>query len=70
MGAGGSQAMLVGLPVMRPELTLVDVGGAELPVLVGFVNTFQESPFLLILGKVQKELDGAGPVAVKVLLQV
>jgi hypothetical protein len=60
-------AFLVGLHVVLPIFAFVNVGGAELPVLIRLINTLKES---LSLFFVQEYLDGSRGVAMKVLPQI
>jgi hypothetical protein len=53
-----------------PVLPLVNVGGAELPVFVRFINASEESLSLLLAGEVQEYLQNLRAVAMKMLLQV
>ena len=48
----------------------MNVGGAELPVLVRLIDARQESLSLLFVRQVEKELDDLRAVAMKVLLQI
>ena len=50
---------------MLPVLSLVNVGQAEFPVLVGLINTSQEALSLFALGQVEEYLNRSGPVAIK-----
>ena len=68
--AGGGQAVLVGLHVVVPEFSLRNVGQAELPVLVGFVDAIKKALALFFLGQVQKELDDPRAVAAEMVLHV
>ena len=64
------KAVFVGLHLILPVFPLVDVRGAELPVLFGLVDAREESLSLLFAGKVEKYLDHLRAVAMKVLLQI
>ena len=55
---------------MFPVFPLVNVRGAELPVLVRLFNALKESLSLLIVREVQEYLDDLRAVAMKVLLQI
>ena len=54
--------------VVLPEFSLLDVRHAEFPVLFRFVDAVEEPLALLLLGKMQEELDDPGAVAVQMLL--
>ena len=47
--AGSTKTLLIGLHILRPELSFPDIGGAEFPVLVGFVDTREKALSLLLL---------------------
>lgn len=64
-GAGFLEAQLIGVHILVPEFALFEVGGTELPVLVGVVDPFEKALALLFLGQVQVELDDTGTVAVQ-----
>ena len=70
MSACSAKAILVNLRVVFPVFPLVNVRGAELPVLVGFVDPGKKSLPLLRARQVEKNLDDFGAVAMEVLLQV
>ncbi|MGB7758804.1 MAG: HAD-IC family P-type ATPase [Bryobacteraceae bacterium] len=70
MGARRLQASLVSLHVMLPIFPLVNVRGAEFPVLVGLINALEESLPLLFLRKVEEYFDSSRSVAIEVALQV
>ena len=55
---------------MFPIFPLVNVRGAELPVLVRLIDARKESLSLLFVRQVEKDLDGFRAVAMKVLLQI
>jgi hypothetical protein len=48
----------------------VNVGGAELPVLLRLIDARKESFSLFFVGEVEEYLDGLGGVAMKMLLHV
>jgi len=56
--------------VLRPELALPDVCGAELPVLPRVVDALDEALALLLLRQLQEELDDACAVEVLVVLEI
>ena len=60
-----AEALLVRRHVVFPVFSLLDVRVAELPVLLGIIDALQEALSLLLLRKVKKELDDAGPVAMR-----
>lgn len=62
--AGCGEGMAPGLHPGVPALALGDVGAAEFPVFVGFVDACQQALALLFLRQVQKHLDDAGAVDV------
>src|ERR1019366_4034720 len=64
------KAILVGLHIVLPVFPLVNVGGAEFPVLIWLIDALKESPSLLIVGKVEEYLDNARSVAMKMLFEV
>jgi hypothetical protein len=64
------KAFLVGAHVAFPVFPLVNVGGAELPILFRLIDTLKESLSLLFIRRVQEYLDGLRAVAMKVLLQI
>ena len=64
------KAILVGLHVVFPVFPLVNVGGAELPVLVRLIDAREESLSLLLVREMQKDLHDPRAVAMKVLLHV
>ncbi len=68
MSARRVKAILVGVHVVLPEFPLVDVGGAELPVLVWFIDAREKSLSLLFVRQMQKDLDDLRPITMKVLL--
>jgi len=68
--ASGVEAILVGFHVVFPIFPLVDVRGAELPVLVRLFHALKESLSLFIVREVQEYLDDLRSVAMKVLLQI
>src|ERR1035438_148232 len=70
MSACCMKAILVSLHVVFPVLPLVNVCGAELPVLFRLIDALKESLSLLIVRKVQEYLDDLCGVAMKVLLQI
>ncbi len=70
MGACRLQASLVSLHVVLPVFPLVNVRGAELPVLVRLINALEESLSLLFLRKVEEYFDSSRSVAIEVALQV
>ena len=55
---------------MPPEFALLDVGEAELPVLVRLVDAGEEPLALLLLGQMQEELDDPRAVAVEMPFQI
>src|ERR1019366_8489896 len=64
------QAIFVGAHVALPVFPLVNVGGAELPVLVRLIDARKETLSLLLVRKVQENLDDLRAVAMKMLLQI
>jgi hypothetical protein len=66
--AGRAEALLVGRSILLPELSLLDVGPADLPVLVGFVDTRQEPLQLFLLREMEEELDDEGSIGMQVAL--
>src|SRR5215213_3927557 len=56
--------------VVVPEGALLDVGRGELPALVRVFETGLESPFLLVFGDVQEELQDAYAVVREVAFEV
>jgi hypothetical protein len=70
MRAGRAQALFVSLHVFLPELSLLNVCEAQLPVLFRIVDACQKPLSLLILRNMQENLDDARAVSVKVLLEV
>jgi len=57
LAAGVGEDVFVGLGVLVPELTLFEVGGGELPVLVRVVDAGLEAAGLLVVGDVEEELE-------------
>jgi hypothetical protein len=55
---------------LLPVFPLVNVRGAELPVLVRLIDTLKESLPLFFVRKVEEYLDNPRAVTMKVLLQV
>jgi hypothetical protein len=70
MSACRMEATLVSLHVVFPVVPLVNVCGAELPVLFRLIDALKESLSLLIVRKVQEYLDDLRTVAMKVFLQI
>jgi len=70
MSASRMQTLFVGAHVMLPVFPLVNVGGAELPVLVRLIDARQKPLSLLLVRKMQEYLDGQRAVAMKMLLQI
>ena len=69
-GACRTEAFLIRLHIVLPELPLRDVRKAELPVLFRLVNTSQETLALLFLREVEVELHDAGSVDMEMFLQI
>src|ERR1035437_5362693 len=67
---GSTQAFFIGLHVLFPEFPLLDIREAELPVLVGLIDAFEESLALFLFRKMQEELDDPRAVAVEMVLHV
>ncbi len=68
--ACGAKAILIGLHVLLPVFPLVDVGGAELPILVWLIDALKESLALFVVREMEKYLHNPRAVTMKVLLQV
>ena len=64
------KAIRVDLYVLLPIFPLVNVGGAELPVLVWLIDALKESLSLLFARKVEEYFDNARPGAMKMLFQI
>jgi hypothetical protein len=64
------KTILIGLHVMLPVFPLVNIGGAELPVLFRLVDAREKSLPLLLVRQMQKDLDDLRAITMKVLLQV
>lgn len=56
MGAGRFQARLISVHVILPVFALVNVRGAEFPVVLRFINALKEALSLFVLRKVEKNL--------------
>src|SRR5713101_3194900 len=69
-GRGGADQLLVGLHVVVPELTLLDVVGRELPVLLRSLESLEETLPLLLPRDVEKELADDDAVPRRVSLEV
>ena len=67
---GGAQALLIGVHVVLPELSLRNIVRAEFPVFRRVFNSFQKTFSLFFGGQVKEELEDAGTIAVKVLFKV
>ena len=65
-----AQAFLVGLHIVLPEFAFLDIGRAELPVLVWLVDAGKEALALLILREMEEEFDNASPVGVEMSFQI
>jgi len=63
-------AILVGLHVLLPVFPFVNVGGAELPVLVRLIDALKKSLSLFVVREMEEYLDSPRAVTMKVLLQV
>ena len=70
LGAGCGQAIFIGLHIMFPVFSLVNVSETEFPVLVRLINAFEESFSLFVFRQMQEKFDDLGAVAVKMFLQV
>jgi len=62
--------LLIRLPKLIPEFPLLDVGKVKFPVLFRLVDTLKEALSLLLLRKVEVDLDDTGAIEVNVFLQV
>jgi hypothetical protein len=69
-GACRTEAFLIGLHILFPELPLLNIRNAEFPVLFRHFDTLKETLSLLLLREMQKKLDDAGSIAVEMSLQV
>ena len=56
-GAGGAEAILIRLHVVRPEFPFFDVGGVELPVLFRLFDALQKALSLLLFRQMQEEFE-------------
>src|ERR1700722_15989976 len=70
MSAGSTQALLIRVHVILPEFPLVNVRHAEFPVLLRFVDAFEETLSLFVARKMKEYFDGPGSVAIQVALQI
>ena len=70
MGACRLQTSLIRIDVILPVLPLVNVCEAEFPVLVGLIDTRQESLSLLLLRKVEKYFDDLRAIAMNVAFHI
>jgi len=60
------QALLVGLRVMLPIFSFVNVRGAKFPILIRLINTPEESLPLFAFRQVEKDFDDPGAVSVEI----
>jgi hypothetical protein len=70
LGRGAPHHLLVGVLVLIPALALLEVAGAELPILGGVVEAGPEALGLLLLGDVQEELEDGRALVRQHLLEV
>src|ERR1700683_3584859 len=63
LGAGGGDAFPIDLHVLVPEFAFLDIGQAELPILVRIVDAGEETLALLVLGEMEEEFDDSCAVA-------
>ncbi len=68
--AGVGEDVFVGVDVLGPEGALFEVGGRELPALVGVVDAGLEAFGLFFAGEVEEELEDDGVVVVEALFEV
>ena len=64
MGTCRAQTGPISLHVMLPVFPLVNVREAEFPVLIGLINSLEESPSLFFLGEMEEYLDSPRSVAI------
>src|SRR5450759_5057482 len=69
-GACRTEAFLIRLHVLFPEFPLLNIRKAKFPILFRLIDALKETLSLLLLRKVEEELDDAGSVAVEVSLQI
>ena len=70
MRAGCVQACLIGLHIILPVFPLVNVGKAEFPVLVRFIDACEESFSLLLLREVKEYLHDSRSVPVQMFFHL
>src|SRR3712207_2021616 len=64
------ERLLVSLHVLVPEAALLNVGGRELPTLIGALDAFQQALPLLLAREVEEELQDVDAVLNQVTLEV
>src|SRR6202011_1326584 len=67
--ACGTEALLKSRHVAAPDLSLLNIGKAEFPIFVRFVNSLKKALALLVFRQVQIEFDNPSAVAVQVSFQ-
>src|SRR5215467_9333863 len=55
--------------IVLPEAALLHVGHGELPILLGILETFEETPFLFIFGDMEKEFADDHAIASEIALE-
>src|SRR5579859_7386805 len=69
-GAGRADTLLIGFHVLLPESALLDIRGAEFPVLCRVIDAFEKSLALFILRQVEEEFHDSGAIGVEVPFQI
>jgi hypothetical protein len=64
------KALIIGPHIVLPEFPPHAVRKAKCPVLFGLIDTRRKALALLLLRKLEEELDAAGSIEVKLFLQI
>src|SRR2546422_10763869 len=70
LGTGCAQALLIGVHIIVPKFPLFDIGLAQFPILIRFIDSAKKTLPLFFFRNMKKELHDSGSVVVEMAFQV